>query len=45
MAAITNTGLLFHPHQVFWPFGIPATPEFIAGGHGTTHRVRRGSRR
>jgi hypothetical protein len=33
---ITNTGLLFHPHQVFWPFGIPATPEFIAGGHGTT---------
>lgn len=34
--AITNTGLLFHPHQVFWPFGIPATPEFIAGGHGTT---------
>jgi hypothetical protein len=34
--AITNTGLLFHPHQMFWPFGIPATPEFIAGGHGTT---------
>jgi hypothetical protein len=33
--AITNTGLLFHPHQIFWPFGIPATPEFIAGGHGT----------
>jgi Glycosyltransferase family 87 len=33
--AITSTGLLFHPHQVFWPFGIPATPEFIAGGHGT----------
>jgi hypothetical protein len=33
--AITNTGLLFHPHQVFWPFGIPATPEFIAAGHGT----------
>jgi hypothetical protein len=33
---ITSTGLLFHPHQVFWPFGIPATPEFIAGGHGTT---------
>ena len=32
---VTNTGLLFHPHQVFWPFGIPATPEFIAGGHGT----------
>jgi hypothetical protein len=35
-ATITNTGLLFHPHQIFWPFGIPATPEFIAGGHGTT---------
>jgi hypothetical protein len=34
--AIANTGLLFHPHQLFWPFGIPATPEFIAGGHGTT---------
>jgi hypothetical protein len=33
--AITSTGLLFHPHQVFWPFGIPATPEFIADGHGT----------
>ncbi len=32
---ITNTGLLFHPHQIFWPFGIPATPEFIAAGHGT----------
>ena len=33
--AITSTGLLFHPHQVFWPFGIPATPEFTAAGHGT----------
>jgi hypothetical protein len=33
---IANTGLLFHPHQVFWPFGIAATPDFIAGGHGTT---------
>jgi hypothetical protein len=33
--AITSTGLLFHPHQLFWPFGIPATPEFIAAGHGT----------
>lgn len=33
--AITNTGLLFHPHQLFWPFGVPATPEFIAAGHGT----------
>ena len=35
-AAITHTGLLFHPQQVFWPLGIPATPEFIAGGHGST---------
>jgi hypothetical protein len=34
--AITSTGLLFHPHQLFWPFGIPATPDFVAGGHGTT---------
>jgi hypothetical protein len=32
---ITNTGQLFHPHQIFWPFGVPATPEFIADGHGT----------
>jgi hypothetical protein len=31
---ITSTGNLFHPHQVWWPFGIPATPEFIAAGHG-----------
>ena len=34
-AAITNTGALFHPHQLFWPFGVPATPEFTAAGHGT----------
>ena len=33
--AITNTGTLFHPHQLFWPFGVPATPEFIQAGHGT----------
>jgi hypothetical protein len=32
---ITNTGLLFHPHQIWWPFGVPATPEFIEAGHGT----------
>ena len=31
---ITNTGTLFHPHQIFWPFGDPATPEFTAAGHG-----------
>lgn len=34
--SITTTGLLFHPHQLFWPLGIPATPEFIEAGHGTT---------
>jgi hypothetical protein len=34
-ASITETGSLFHPHQLFWPFGIPATPEFVAAGHGT----------
>ena len=34
-ATITNTGTLFHPHQLFWPFGIQATPEFIEAGHGT----------
>ena len=33
---ITSTGALFHPHQLFWPLGIPATPEFIEAGHGTT---------
>ncbi len=33
---IASTGLLFHPHQLFWPLGLPATPEFIAAGHGTT---------
>jgi hypothetical protein len=33
--AITQTGLLFHPHQLFRPFGIPATPDFIEAGHGT----------
>jgi hypothetical protein len=34
-AAIATTGALFHPHQIFWPLGVPATPEFIAAGHGT----------
>jgi len=32
---ITETGTLFHPQQLFWPFGEPATPEFTAAGHGT----------
>jgi hypothetical protein len=34
-APVTSTGLLFHPHQVWWPFGAPATPDFIKAGHGT----------
>jgi glycosyl transferase family 87 len=34
-SSVTSTGLLFHPHQVWWPFGVPATPDFIAAGHGT----------
>lgn len=34
--AITHTGSLFHPHQVFWPFGTPATTaEFIGAPDGT----------
>jgi hypothetical protein len=32
--SMTSTGGLFHPHQLWWPFGIPAPPEFIAEGHG-----------
>jgi hypothetical protein len=32
---VTSTGLLFHPHQIWWPFGVPATPDFIKAGHGT----------
>jgi len=32
--SITSTGVLFHPHQIWWPFGVPATPEFTAMGHG-----------
>jgi hypothetical protein len=35
-SALVTSGALFHPHQVWWPFGVPATPEFIADGHGTT---------
>lgn len=31
---ILNTGQLFHPHQVWWPFGVPATREFFEAGHG-----------
>ena len=24
----------FHPHQIWWPFGVPAPAEFTAAGHG-----------
>jgi hypothetical protein len=34
-APVTSTGLLFHPHQIWWPFGVPATPEYMKAGHGT----------
>jgi hypothetical protein len=33
-ATMTTTGNLFHPHQLFWPLGVPAPPEFTAAGHG-----------
>jgi Glycosyltransferase family 87 len=32
--ALVNSGALFHPHQVWWPFGVDASAEFTAGGHG-----------
>jgi len=32
--ALTSTGGLFHPHQLWWPFGITAPEEFTAAGHG-----------
>jgi hypothetical protein len=28
------SGASFHPWQLWWPFGVPATPEMIAAGHG-----------
>jgi Glycosyltransferase family 87 len=31
---LTSTADLFHPHQVWWPFGVAAPPEFTAAGHG-----------
>jgi len=34
-ASMTTTGDLFHPHQLWWPLGVPASPEFTAAGHGT----------
>jgi hypothetical protein len=33
-ANLTTTGALFHPHQLWWPFGVDATPAFVEAGHG-----------
>lgn len=33
-AMAATTGALFHPHQVWWPLGVPATAAFSAAGHG-----------
>jgi Glycosyltransferase family 87 len=33
-APLVSSGALFHPHQVWWPFGVPADAAFIAAGHG-----------
>jgi hypothetical protein len=31
---LITSGPLFHPHQVWWPFGVPADAAFAAAGHG-----------
>jgi hypothetical protein len=33
-ATLTSTGDQFHPHQIWWPFGVDATAAFTAAGHG-----------
>lgn len=33
-APLLTSGQLFHPHQVWWPFGVTAPSEFTAAGHG-----------
>jgi hypothetical protein len=33
-APLVSSGALFHPHQIWWPFGVPADAAYIAGGHG-----------
>ncbi|MGH2947960.1 MAG: glycosyltransferase 87 family protein, partial [Solirubrobacteraceae bacterium] len=33
-APLVTSGALFHPHQVWWPFGVPAPADFTAAGHG-----------
>jgi hypothetical protein len=29
-----GAGSFFHPWQVWWPFGVPSSPEWAAAGHG-----------
>jgi hypothetical protein len=33
-ASLVTSGVLFHPQQVWWPFGVPADAAFTAAGHG-----------
>jgi hypothetical protein len=33
-ATLTSTGDQFHPHQIWWPFGVDAPAAFTAAGHG-----------
>jgi hypothetical protein len=33
-AALTTTGDLFHPQQIWWPLGVDAPQSFTAAGHG-----------
>jgi hypothetical protein len=33
-APLVSSGALFHPHQIWWPLGVPADPAFVAAGHG-----------
>jgi hypothetical protein len=35
-SALVTSGALFHPQQVWWPFGVPADAAFVAAGHGDT---------
>jgi hypothetical protein len=30
-----HAGSFFHPWQVWWPFGVPSDPAWVAAGHGT----------
>jgi len=33
-AVMTTTNSFFHPHQVFWPFGLDTPAHLVADGHG-----------